>query len=298
MVTNKRQKNVKGIRLYNLLLKELGELNKLAPEKQQISIQARRKIVSKELYPKYKAQGKYNIRSVRAELKGIVKKLPPVEICNPIYLPEAYLSFVEYYEIDNHIRTVLPDCINVRVNAGDIGKTKIFNTKGYGYYDDGVRKIIENIRTFLADNGSGRAYFDGIVKLKHNKPNNGNANNYFVDYILFIGNEPAASEQGANVVLDKTQQKKSDKVFDFIVDKFDILEKEKKKRKRIRKKKAEVEKAKRPEEQIKKINENIAKAINSFRDLLKSNIITKVEFEQRKTELQNQKKIAINKIKK
>lgn len=298
MATNKRQPNVKGIRLYNLLLKELGAINKLSPDKQQLSIKARRAIVSKELYPKYKALGKYSIRSVRAELKGIVKKIPPSEICNPIYLPEAYLSFVEYYEIDNHIRTVLPECVNVRINAGDLGKTKLFNTKNYGYYDDGVRKIIEKIRLHLADNSSGKAYFDGIVKLKYKKPNNGIADNYFIDYILFIDNEPAASEEGANVVLDKGQQNKSDKVFNYIVDKFDILEKEKKKRKRIRKKKAEVEKAKRPEELIKKINENIAKAINSFRDLLKSNIITKAEFEQRKTELQKQKKIAINKIKK
>ena len=149
MSTNKKRVNVsnlKGLRLYNYLLKRLGEENAKKPKKQRLGLSSRREIVSKQLYPKFKKADKVSITEINKDINGIVRKLPPSEICNPLYLSEAYLAFVEYYEIDNHIRTVLPDCLDVRVNAGSFGKTKIFNTNSYTYYGDGVRKIIENIR--------------------------------------------------------------------------------------------------------------------------------------------------------
>jgi len=149
--------NLTGIKLYNALLRELGEANKKATKSQKLSATQRRKIVSEELYPKFKAQGKVLVRDVKSDIRKVIKALPPVEICNPLYLSEAYLSFVEYYEIDNHIKKVLPECLDVRVNAGQYGITKIFNTSNYSYYTDGVQNIIEAIRQEV-DNSSGRAY--------------------------------------------------------------------------------------------------------------------------------------------
>jgi hypothetical protein len=292
MANTSKKTALKGIKLYNFLLKELGEQNKSFPEKQQISITARRKIVSNQLYPKWKNAG-FNNRTIKSDIKRIVKGIAPVEICNPIYLPEAYLMLVEYYEIDNHIRQVLPDCINVRVNAGVLGKTQIFNTKGYNYYSNGVKKIIENIREAMIDNSSGRANFDGSIKVIPNKKNDGNADNYFVDYILFINNEPQGDSKGATITLDKQQKKTKTVISNYIVDKFNVLEKEKKKRQRTRKKAIKTAKEQTPVEQKKKVVEKIQKAMLSFRDLLNAKIITKEEFEKQKALLMQQKKAAL-----
>ena len=282
-------KNLKGIRLYNALLKELGEQNKKATKSQRLSASQRRKIVSEQLYPKFKASGKILKRDINKEIKAVIKGLPPSEICNPLYLSEAYLSFVEFYEIDNHIRRVLPECLDVRVNAGQYGITKIFNTSNYSYYSTGVKDIIEKIRDAVG-NGSDRAYFSGIVKVKPNKKDNGVGDNYFVDYVLYMNDVPVDSDESTDFRLPKKEEQKKEKVKDFLVEKFKILEKEKKKRKRQAKRKKEQERKLQPEEQAKAVNEAIKKAIDSLRLLLKNKIITKEEFERQKSDLMARKR--------
>jgi hypothetical protein len=289
MAKGKKRLNVsklKGIRLYNFLLKRLGEQNAKLPKQQQLGIARRRQIVSTQLYPKFKQYDKIPLRLVNSDLKALVKALPPAEICNPLYLSEAYLAFVEYYEIDNHIKTVLPDCLDVRVNAGRLGKTKIFNTRNYSYYGDGVRKIIETVRQELAENKSGMAYFNGVVKTKPNRKNNGNPDNYFVEYVLYINDEPEADDTPTDYDLPNKEQKKVEKVKDYLSEKFKQLEKEKRKRKRARKK-AE---PKKPSETKKQTAEKVRTAVNALKSLLKLGVITKQEFEQQKETLMKFKK--------
>jgi hypothetical protein len=288
-MANNKYSNLKGIKLYNALLKELGEANKKATNSQRLSSSQRRKIVSEQLYPKFKDAPRVLVGQVNKDIRRIIKGLPPIEICNPLYLSEAYLSFVEYYEINNHIMRVLPECLDVRVNGGQYGVTKIFNTSNYSYYSDGVQKIIENIRKEI-DNSSGRAYFSGIVKLKPRRKNNGEAQNYFVDYVLYMNDEPLSSDDGVDYSLPKREGKKVEKVKDFLVEKFKILEKEKKKRKRQAKKKREEAKKQDPKEQKRITNQAIQNAIASLRLLLKNRIITKEEFERQKRDLISRKK--------
>jgi len=288
-MANNKYSNLKGIKLYNALLKELGEANKKAKNSQRLSPSQRRKIVSEQLYPKFRDTPRVLVGQVNKDIRGIVKGLPPIEICNPLYLSEAYLSFVEYYEINNHIIRVLPECLDVRVNAGQFGVTKIFNTSNYSYYSDGVQRIIENIRKDV-DNNSGRAYFSGIVKLKPRRKNNGEGQNYFVDYVLYMNDEPLSSDDGVDYSLPKREGKKVEKVKDFLVEKFKILEKEKKKRKRQAKKKREEAKKQDPKEQKRITNQAIQNAIASLRLLLKNKIITKDEFERQKKDLISRKK--------
>jgi hypothetical protein len=282
--------SLKGLRLYNALYKELGDANKKLPKVQQLSVSARRKIVSEQLYPKFKNAPKVLSRDVNSDIRKIVKALPPIEICNPLYLSEAYLSFVEYYEIDNHIRRVLPECLDVRVNAGALGMTKIFNTSNYSYYTDGVQKIIEAIRNDLAENESGIAYFNGIVKVKPRRKDNGSPENYFVDYVLYINDEATASEDGKDFSLPKREVKKVEKVKDYLVERFKVLQKEKRSRKRKAKKIAIEKKKQEPKEQKKQINQSIQNAISTLRLLLKNGVITKSEFEAQKNMLQKRKK--------
>lgn len=269
---------LKGVRLYNFLVRELGEANKKLPNQQKIGATKRRRIVSDIIYPKFKAKEKLSLREIRTDIRKVVKTLPPKEICNPLYLSEAYLAFVEYYEIDNHIRTVLPDCLDVRVNAGALGKTKVFNTRNYSYYGDGVRKITENIREDLAKNQSGMAYFSGVVKLKYGKKNNGNPDNYFVEYILYINDKPEANDESVNFDLPATEQKKVDQINDYLAGKFKELQKEKRKRKRIAKKTA----PKKPAEEKKELNAAVRNALKSLQELVKKKVITKAQFEKQK----------------
>lgn len=269
---------LKGLKLYNFLVKELGEGNNNLPNAQRMGIARRRKIVSEEIYPKFKAKPKLLLREIRSDIRKVIKSLPPKEICNPLYLSEAYLSFVEYYEIDNHIRTVLPDCLDVKVNAGVLGKTKIFNTKNYTYYGDGVRKIIENIRVELTENKSGMAYFSGVVKLKPKRKNDGTPDNYFVEYIIYINDVPEANDDSVDYDLPYSEQKKINQINDYLAGKFKILQKDKRKRKRIAKKLI----PKKPSELKKEINQAIKSAISSLQLLYKQKVITKAEFERQK----------------
>lgn len=277
---------LKGLKLYNYLLKRLAEENRKLPKKQQMGIERRRSIVSKQLYPKFKQDPSITIGKVSSDLRTIVRALPPKEICNPLYLSEAYLAFVEYYEIDNHIRGVLPDCLDVRVNAGYLGKTKVFNTRNYSYNGDGVRKIIENIRKELAENTSGMAYFSGVVKVKNKKKNDGTPENYFVEYVLYINDSPLADDTNVNYDLPKKEEKKVEKVKDYLAETFKTLQKEKSKRKRAAKRAKP-----KTEKELKEITiKEIRNTINALKRLLKAKIITKEQFEQQKAAIMKFKK--------
>lgn len=290
----KKFSNLKGIRLYNALVKQLGDANKKAKSKQLLSISQRRRIVSEQLYPKYKATTKLLNKDVNADIKGIIGGLAPYQICNPLYLSEAYLSLIEYYDIDNHIRGLLPECLDVRVNAGIYGRTKIFNTSNYSYYDNGVQDIIENIREAVegltGENKSGTAYFSGIVKVKPKRKNDGNGENYYVDYVLYLNDEPITNDEGTYYDLGVKEEKKVEKVRDYLSDKMKKLVKEKKRKSRLAKKKKEKAKKLDPKEQKKSDNEAIQKAIASFKLLLQKKIINKTEFEKLKADLVKKKK--------
>ena len=258
------------------------------PNQQKLSISSKRAIISKDVYPKYKAQQTIALREIKKDLNKIVKALPPREICNPLYLSEAYLSFVEYYEIDNHIKTVLPDCLDIKIDANGYGKTKIFNTRNYSYYGDGVKKIIEKIREDAKNRPSGEnPYFSGIVKLKPRRKNNGEPDNYYVEYILYIQNEPVSDDEQIDYELPKKEKKKVEEIKDYLADKFKTLQKEK--RKRIRK--AIKSTPKKPAEQKKEINTAIRVAINSLKSLLKKGVITKAQFEKQKASINAYKKV-------
>ena len=290
----KKFSNLKAIRLYNALVKQLGIANKKAKSKQLLSISQRRKIVSEQLYPKFKSATKVLNKDINADIKGIIKGLAPSQICNPLYLSEAYLSLIEYYDIDNHIRGLLPECLDVRVNAGIYGKTKIFNTSNYSYYDNGVQDIIENIREVVEDitgeNKSGTAYFSGIVKVKPKRKNDGDGDSYFVDYVLYLNEEPITSDDGVYFDLGEKEEKKVEKVRDYLALRMKDLVKEKKKKSRLAKKKKAQAKKLEPAEQKKADNEAITKAIASFKLLLQKKILSKAEFEKLKADLLKKKK--------
>jgi hypothetical protein len=284
MPNNSKKKPLKGIRLYNYLLKELGNQNDRDPNQQKLSIAAKRKIVSQQLYPKFKTQEKVLVSEIKRDLRTIVKALPPKEVCNPLLLPEQYLAAVEYYEIDKHISNFLPDCLDVRVNAGFIGKTRIFNTSNYNYYSNGVADLIDDIRDYLEGNDSGVAYFYGIVKLKPRKKNNGDPINYFVDYVLTINDTPQDNFEGIDYERTKKEEKAAQSISGYFQGRFKELQKDKRKRARASKK----AKSKKPENL--KINESVKKALDSLKIAYEAGAFSKVKYEVLRDEIKKGKK--------
>lgn len=276
--------DLKGVRLYNFLLRTLSEENQKSGNKQQLGNVSRRRIVSQVLYPKFK-QGKVSLTAIRSDIKRIIRKLPPSEICNPLYLSESYLGAEEYYEIDNHIRTVLPDCLDVAVNAGYLGQTKIFNTSNYTYYSSGVKRIIENIRQELADNSSGVARFYGVVKLKPKKRNDGNPNNYYVEYVLYFGDSPSVDDTPVDYELPKKELKKKLEVEKYQDNKLKSLQKEKKKRK-LAKKKAS------PEFKIKSEIKAYESQLQSLENFKNAGMLTRQQYLNEKREINKKLKEA------
>lgn len=276
---NKPVSSLRGIALYNRLLSQLSKENAKSKTKQKLGIAARRRLVSKELYPKFKSAKAVTSKAIESAVSAVVKSLPPKEICHPLYLSPAYLEAVEYYEIDNRLRNLLPDCVDVRVDAGSYGSTKIFNTANYSYYGSGVQRIVEKIREELEGNLSGFAYFSGIVKVKPGRTNDGKAESYFVDFILYINETTELDDEPAAYDLPKGAVKKKARIRDFMAGRFAKLEREKQREKRKRKKAS-------PQE----FNKRIEAAINADRALLRSKVITKKEFEKRKKKLLAKKK--------
>jgi hypothetical protein len=266
------------------LLKELGAQNDRDPNQQKLSIAAKRKIVSQQLYPKFKTKEKVLVSEIKRDLKTIVKALPPKEVCNPLLLPEQYLAAVEYYEIDKHISNFLPDCLDVRVNAGFIGKTRIFNTSNYNYYSNGVADLIDDIRDYLEGNDSGVAYFYGIVKLKPRKKNNGDPINYFVDYVLTINDTPQDNFEGIDYERTKKEEKTAQSISGYFQGRFKELQKDKRKRARASKK----AKSKKPENL--KINESVKKALDSLKIAYEAGAFSKVKYEVLRDEIKKGKK--------
>jgi len=181
---------------YNRILKEFTKINNKLHEDRKLSIRERRTIIREELLPQYKGVPQYKLRvkAIKASILSAYEKIPPKELCDINYLDPSDFGYVEYFALDVTISELVPDCVYVKVSAGDYGETKIFNTRNYEYGRRGVREIVENIRPD-ADNNSGRFIFTGYKKLRPRKRNDGTPENYYLDFVLFSvdakGNETA-----------------------------------------------------------------------------------------------------------
>jgi hypothetical protein len=111
----------------------------------------------------------------------------------------------------------------------------MFNTANYSYYATGVRKIIENIREAL-DNNSGVAQFYGVVKLKKKRPNDGKAENYYIEYLLYFNGETELDDTPVDYDIPKKYDKIQQEIDKGIFVVVKKQQKEKRKRKLAKKK--------------------------------------------------------------
>lgn len=228
---------------YNLILKQFTKLNNKLPEENKLSIQQRRAIIKQFVLPSYKDVPIYKIRlkSLKSLLQKEADKVPPKEICDLNFIDVSEYALVEWYSLDETIRELIPNCVYVKVSAGEFGETNVFNTRNYEYGRRGVRQIVEAIRP-EADNLSGKFIFSGYQKLRKGKKNNGTPDNYYLDLVLIIidkdgGQEPQGDIDVVRFPIAKTRenQKKKTKIKNIIEGKIKLLKTKKDSIKRAKK---------------------------------------------------------------
>jgi hypothetical protein len=224
----KKQKRIvvsklKGTKLYWYIYRVLGELDKKDKGTKNLTSDEKRKIVSERLFPKFK-EGLKSAKELKDAIKEILEERFSDDECNPLFIPQEDLLFINFWEIDVYIKK-LPPCIDVIVNAGEYGITEMFNTENYNYYGSGVKDIVEILREEFGNNSPAN-YFNGIVKLKEGKQNNGKSENYYVEYILFINDEPVSDDSQIEYKLSKKQAKKKTEVQDILSAKLKKLKPE------------------------------------------------------------------------
>lgn len=228
---------------YNRILKEFTKINNSLPEDRKLSIKERRAIIKEQVLPKYKDVPAYKVRvkTLKGQLLRIYDKLPPKEICDLNYIDASEFAFVEWFLLDETIGELVPDCVFVKVSAGEYGETRIFNTRNYEYSGKGVRDIVEEIRP-NAEGASGKFIFSGYKKLRPRKLNDGTPENYYLDFVLFIvdkkGREtPQADAEEIEYEVPKSRdnRKKKTRVKQIIEGRIKALKVKKDSRKRTRK---------------------------------------------------------------
>lgn len=218
------QKKTRKVSEAQKFSKRFTELNKKLPKEEQLSLSQRRKILKSKAIKDLQGQKvtkKLLDQILNEQLKGY---------CNPFMIDPSFYSFVQWFEIDDRIRS-FPECVYVQVDASIIGlATDIFNTKNYDYVDSGVQEIVEAIREEY-DNGYEGVAFDGTIQVRPNKKNDGFADSYFIQLVLV--NEEELSSLPPSVVspIGKTPKPKSTKkkVTDLIKNRITKLKVERQK---------------------------------------------------------------------
>jgi hypothetical protein len=295
-------KSLSGVSLYNKILKELTAINKVIPKDKKLTLQKRRQMVSEVLYPVYSnlPARERTLKNIRRDIKDEIDRIPAEQTCHPLYFPDNLLTLIDYFTIDEFIRNYLPDCIDIRVNAGYLGVTKIFNTGKYGYYSSGVRDLVERIREELAKNESGVAFFEGLKKVKPNKKHDLEPESYFIDFVLIINDEKQDDEEPIEYKLPKGSAYKKKKISADVEKKMKGLIKEKQKNKRIAQKEKEkvklrksVREAKTKSKTLKRkssVDKAVEIALKTLLSAYRKKAITKKQYESQKETLLKLKK--------
>jgi hypothetical protein len=185
----KNKSTKKKLTLYQKVSKKFTALNNKLPEEQKLSIQRRRQLIKQGILPALSTTPKSKIRVKQIDeiIKGQIALIPTRDpnLCNLNYISPSQYQEIEWFEIDEFLQRRLPDCIYVKVNAGRFGSTKIFNTRNYNYYFNGVQQITENIRKEVG-NESGSAFYSGRQMIRPKMKNDGKADSYYLDLVLYI----------------------------------------------------------------------------------------------------------------
>lgn len=290
---------------YNKILKQFTKINDKLPEERKLSIKERRKIIKEQILPRYRGVPHYKVKvkEVKTLIVRQVERFPPREICNLNYLDLAEFQYVEWFSLDETISELVPDCVYVKVSAGEWGETRIFNTRNYQYGRAGVRRIVEAIRPD-AENESGRFVFSAYRKLRPRKTNDGSAENYYLDFILnLVSRSGEADPQGDTeqityeLPLTRDVRKKKAKISNIIEQRIKSLKSKRDSRKRAKKTidknigsymKASkgLSKLKQPKkDKVQSVEKKYQHALKQLEKYYREGKLTKYQYQQRKEKL-------------
>jgi len=236
-VQTKRKQALKTYNKVYKAVKKFAQKNDL-----QWSIKEVRDFTKKKVYPDFKGEKSYQvrIRDIKAVIQTQLQAPTPTEVegvqssqiyYNPLLISPSRTTGILWFGLDDYLSVDLrsevePMDLRVEVNAGEYGSTGMFNTDNYNYYSNGVRDIVETIREEFGNESEDAPIFNGVVKLKENQKNKGKFENYFVEYILYIDDEPVSDDTGVEFKLSKRQEKKKDEVQDILKAKIKKLKPE------------------------------------------------------------------------
>ena len=235
----KSRKNIKRkpTTLYNKILKEFTKINNTLPEDRKLSISERRRYIRENIYPQYKgtAPSRVGIKAINGSIIQVLDTIIPKEGCDVNYISPSIVANVNWFELDDFIRDVLPKCIFIKIDAGEFGSTKIFNTLNYNYTKNGIKGIVDNIREFVNNDSKLDVSFTGEKKLRKGKTNDGTTENYYLDFVLVINSEPIRPIDPIVYKLPKEEKKKEKSVRNAILTRVKDLTLKRKRKKNARK---------------------------------------------------------------
>jgi hypothetical protein len=279
----KNNKQLKGSRLYNYLIKRLGEQNRDKKRKERLTYEERREIVSGKLFPKYNKQKRALKGDINKDIAKIVKKIPDIDksLCKPDFFPYDSVINIDYYLLEEHIwNTPVTECYDIVVNAGEFGVTAIFSTKKQTYTTSGVADIVNNLNGEARAKGfnSGEVFFNGVFMLKPNRKADKKPKNYYIEYILFINGEPQADSDAEEAPPFKGTEKQAQKAREKQVKKIKKEKAQYQQKKGQRQKAAIKKKEKDPVN--KEIVDDYKEELARLKARLKAGKITKEQFDK------------------
>lgn len=227
----KKKKNINyGNKNYQKILREFTAINKKLPEENQLSLEERRKYIKENIFPQFKGENRLiGVKRIQQQIGKVYNLVLPKEASDINYIPQSAISDFAWFDVDEYISEVLPKNVDIMLDAGKIGKTKIFNTSRYNYNKSGVKRIYDGIREKV-DNKSG-GFFTGVKKLKKGKKNDGNPKNYYIQFILVLDLKPVKKIEPVIYNLPKSEKKKANTVRNTILNRVKELTNKKKRRK-------------------------------------------------------------------
>lgn len=212
-----RKRKSSALLVYTLLLKEVSAQNKLLSEEKKLSLKERRAFIKAKLWPKYKDIPIYKVRlwPLREIIARKLKRVPKKIGCDVTLIDPSQYIEIDYYELDDRLRLVIPQCIYAKVCAGEFGTTKIFNTRDYNYETSGVGMITRNINDWVDTfpvkrKKSALIVYNGVVLLRPKKTNDGTPENYYLELDLYI-NDKAQVPVPTRVDIPKGKRRKKSK---------------------------------------------------------------------------------------
>ena len=210
------RKKTSGLSVYNLLLKELSQINKTLPEHRKLGLKERRELISKKIYPQYKGIPRSRVRlwPLRELLYRKLKRMPRRQGCDVFALsPEEYTA-ISYYALDDQITNIFPTCIYIKVNANGFGVTKIINTRDYNYATSGLQEITRLLNEEMQKlppgrrNSSVAPIYTGVIQPKPGKEKSQSPDDYYLEMILYINNKAVEKKEPAKAPSGKSANKK------------------------------------------------------------------------------------------